>query len=164
MATISGGIIPIEIRTRVILELYNAGLNAAQISQRLGISFTEVKNELKGKLRTKVKTRKENKVLIDRILYDTQAPLAVDVLIENEKARYSEYSNIEKKCLEVMNQILDFYISRGASGNIDADYKVAQIASGFIKATQEVRQELLKKYEIDKESDNVEKGIKIEFI
>lgn len=162
MANIGSGIIPIEIRSRVILELYNAGLNPAQISQRLGISFKEVKNELKGKDRKF--NANPNKDLIEKILYDTQTPLAVDILIENEKARFSEYSNIEKKCLEVMNQILDFYISRGASGNIDADYKVAQIASGFIKATQEVRQELLKKYEIDKESDKVDKGIKIEFI
>lgn len=155
-------IIPINLREKAVKELYKAGASIIDISKNLDISTKEIKTIL-GDVPI-YPNKKPDNTLINQILYDENVPLTTEVIIENEKARFAEYTEIERKSLCVMNTLLNFYIQHSPTGNITEDKEIAQMVTSFIKATQNVRQELLKKYEIDKRVSEDDKKMKIEFI
>lgn len=156
-------LIPIAIREKLVKELYYAGMNMMLIGKTLDLATTEVRDIL-GDLPITPSVPYDEK-LINKLLYDSNIPVATDVIIENEKARYLEYSSIEKKCLVIMNRLLEYYMLEGPSGDATNDAKIASIVTSFIKSTQDVRQELLKKYEIDQIANSKDDNkIQVEFI
>lgn len=156
-------LIPIAIREKLVKELYSAGMNMMLIGKTLDLATTEVRDIL-GDLPITPSVSYDEK-LINKLLYDSNIPVATDVIIENEKARYLEYSSIEKKCLVIMNRLLEYYMLEGPSGDSTNDAKIASIVTSFIKSTQDVRQELLKKYEIDQIANSKDDNkIQVEFI
>lgn len=153
-------ILPIKIIEKVCNELFNAGLNVYQIADRLSLKTSEVRKYLKTK--ESYPTVERDDKLIDQILYDADIPVTREVIIETEKSRYEKYAIVEQKSLDIMIKLLNYYGNEDVGVSLKEDQFKASLAMNFIKATQQCREELLKKYEIDKKVED--NSIKLEFI
>lgn len=160
----SKDILPVLVLEKTCRELYAAGMNIYQIADLFKLNTNEVRRI------ADVKPGKEypknvNQALIDEILYDIDQPVATDVIIRSEHNRFKKYSEIEEKCLDIMSSLLSYY-ANVAPGDYKTDSFKAQLAASFIKSTQQCRDELLKKYAIDKEAESVKDSNKVvvEFI
>lgn len=154
--------------TRLVNELYKAGLNVYRIAKLLSIPSTKVYEILPDGVSAYPpgKNIDEDNPLVQKILYDFDVPIATDVLIENEKERYTEYSRLEKTALRIMNSVLEYYSQQFPTGDFREDREIARMASEFIKVTHSARQELIAKYAIDKkvESNAELNKVKVEFV
>ena len=153
-------ILPIKIAEKVCKELFNAGLNVYQIGEQLSLKPTVVRSYLKTD--KSYPDAERNDKLINEILYNANLPVAQEVIIETEKSRYENYALVERKSLKIMLQLLEYYENIDPGGDLEIDEFKASLAKDFIKATQQCREELLKKYEIDKKTED--NSIKLEFI
>ncbi len=83
----------------------------------------------------------------------------------DELTRLEHYRNIEQKCIDIMESLLAYY-SHKEPGDIKLDTFKARMVETFIKTTQNARDELLRRYEIE---NNLAQGdktprIQVEFI
>lgn len=155
---------PSAIIDKTCKELYNAGMNVYQIAEKLNLDVEDVAKaaECGDKSYPAVKP---NAALINKILYDADVPIATDAVIMIEKDRYKSYAMIEQKSLQIMHEMLEHY-SKEPSGDLELDKFKLNLVSSLVKTTQQCREELLKKYAIDKNSETVENANKlhIEFV
>lgn len=156
-------ILPLKILEKTVKELfYTAGMNVMQIAEVLNLKTSEVKEHLNtNEIYPPVKLNNE---LANVILYDANLPVARETIINTEKSRFEKYAEIEQKSLSIMSKLLDFYEKEPIGVDLSEDRFKANLAIEFIKATQQCREELLKKYEIDKKQSDNDNCIKIEFI
>ena len=154
-----------EVQRRLICELGKMGLGAKRIGAILNLDPFKVSSYLPEE---DVPDRGGEipQTLLDKILYDYDQPLAVDVIVENEKQRYAEYSKLEKASLRIMNSFLEVYGHSDSLGlDPEKDKFVANMAKEFIKVTQSARQELVQKYALDKEASSADNNtLKVEFV
>lgn len=147
-----------NILEKLITELWNANMYAGDIANKLGIQFSTLKSIASNLPIEKDSSRKvpkgdTNFELVNKILYDADIPIATDAIINVEKQRFEEYRNIEAKCLSIMRKLLNYYDDKLTQGDMeDAERRdAARVANDFIKATHNVRDELLKQYALDNE-------------
>lgn len=146
-----------------IKRLWQAGMDVHKIARALNIQVTEIRKRLPSDADSDYPNAELNQQLIDEILYDANIPIAKDTIVSIEKARYQHYAQLEETCLRVMNNLLLHY-EKVPIGDEKMDRFKAQMASNFIKATQSAREEILKKYEIDKNAVNKQDTIQIEVV
>lgn len=151
-----------QVQDKLIRELYNAGLNIYRISTALDLPINIVREAFGGTVEPYPK-KPIDENLVDKILYENNYPVALEIVISNEKERYAEYSKLEQNCLNIMNKLLSYYASQPIGVDIRSDQFTAKLASDFIKATHSARQELIQKYAIDKQMEEREM-LKVEFI
>lgn len=150
---------------RLCQELYKAGMNLFKIAKLLSLTPSKVFSFFPEGVNPYPENAKDDDdPLIQKILYDFDMPVATEVLIENEKARYSEYSRLEKTALRIMNSMLDFYGNKYPTGDLKEDKEIARMAAEFIRVTHNARQELIQKYAIDKNVEKKQNTIQIEFV
>lgn len=156
--------------------------NVATELAEVGLSFPEIRKELKNKFEIQEGTddyQKLTDVLVDvrvtldeskvdynptkqkLILDNLRGPIAYKTLAVDERARFEKYSLIENECLDIMRDLLVHYHYE-VGEDIEKDKFIASLANSVIKNTQDARKELLKKYALDKIEDK-NKSIKLEF-
>lgn len=147
---------------RVIIELYNAGMNKIEIARELDLSIDEVKKHLPEETEL-LNGREKDKALIAEVVENKELTIKDEALNEalDEKRRFEKYALVESKALNMMIKLLDFY-DKVENGDLDIDKFKAMLATSLIRSTQLSRDELLQRFKIEtkKEQDK----IKIEFI
>lgn len=83
----------------------------------------------------------------------------------DELTRLEHYRNIEQKCIDIMESLLAYY-SHKEPGDMKVDAFRARMVETFIKTTQNARDELLRRYEIENNLSQGDKTpkIQVEFI
>lgn len=147
----------------VVKRLYKAGLDVHKIARAIGVQVHEVRKYLPADADGDYPDVELNQQLIDEILYDANVPIAKDAIVAIEKTRYQHYAQLEETCLRIMNNLLLHY-EKIPLGDEKMDRFKAQMASNFIKATQSAREEVLKKYEIDRASSQKQDTITVEVV
>lgn len=158
--------IPIEIMGKLCNELYRAGVGLYTIAERLKVDKKTVESLLDDRRKPKdgmLSPYKYNQQLVDEILYDANIPIAKDAIVAIEKTRYQHYAQLEETCLRIMNNLLLHY-EKVPMGDEKIDRFKAQMAANFIKATQSAREEVLKKYEIDRATGQKQDSITVEIV
>lgn len=157
-------ILPSTIIEKTCKELYNAGMNIYQIADTLSLEVEDVAKAAECGDRSYPPV-KPNNALINKILYDADVPIATEAVVMIEKDRYKAYAMIEQKSLQIMQEMLEHY-SKEPSGDLEQDKFKLNLVSSLVKTTQQCREELLKKYAIDKNSEAIESANKlhIEFV
>lgn len=150
---------------RLCNELYKAGLNLYRIAKLLNLPSSKVREFFPEGVNPYPKNPiDEDSPLVEKILYDFDMPVGTEVLIENEKQRYTEYSRLERTALRIMNSMLEFYGQQYPTGDLKEDKEIARVAAEFIRVTHNARQELIQKYAIDKSTEEKDNKVLIEFI
>ena len=158
-------LLPVKILEKVIHDLFHNGkMPVEMICRNLNLSSTQVR-----KILGPVKDHTFDDTdftLCDEIMYDANLPVAKETIIQTERSRYEQYALVEEKSLKVMLNLLDYYLQVPAGESFEIDQFTSNMASTFIKTTQQVRDELLKKYAIDMQAlkENDENCIRVEFI
>lgn len=157
-------VMPSAIIDKTCKELYNAGMNIYQIADTLQVDVEDVAKATNCGNKS-YPAVKPNAALIDKILYDANIPIATEAVVMIERDRYKAYAAIEQKSLRIMQEMLDYYANQ-PSGDLDLDKFKLSLVSSLVKTTQQCRDELLKKYAIDKNSEDIENANKltIEFV
>lgn len=150
------------ILSTTIGRLYKAGINIAQISRTLKVPYNLVREALPSDC-PDYPDVELNQQLVDEILYDANIPIAKDAIVAIEKTRYQHYAQLEETCLRIMNNLLLHY-EKVPMGDEKLDRFKAQMAANFIKATQSAREEVLRKYEIDKTAGQKQDSITVEIV
>lgn len=168
--------LPNVIFERTVKELYNAGLKVTKISEALNVSAAEVRSALgidKNDTSNDYppayfdQQGKVDDQIIHKILYDSNVPLAQDLIIRLEKERFKKYSEVEQSCLDMMLSLLSFYKDNYPVGEeLKIDKFKAELANNFIKATHQCREEILRKYEIESQSslNSTSKAIEVKIV
>lgn len=133
------------------------------IGQVLNLTSSQVAKYLPKDRKSDYPDVELNQQLVDEILYDANIPIAKDAIVAIEKTRYQHYAQLEETCLRIMNKLLTYY-EKIPLGDDKTDRFKAQLASNFIKATQSAREEVLKKYEIDKNAGQKQDTITVEVV
>ena len=155
--------LPTALLAKVSEELYKAGMNVYKIAEALSQEPKTIRELMNLSEKDSFPKTPLDSSLCDKILYDSNIPVASEVIISNEKERFTQYSIVEAQCLEIMQKLLTFY-GKEPEGDLKTDAFKANLASSFIKATQQCRQELLQKYAVDTANAENKQNIKIEFV
>lgn len=161
MANLIEAQLPEVLLENLCKSLYGAGLDIVQIARVLKVKT----NKIRGYVPSNIdKNPNElNQQLVDEILYDANIPIAKDAIVAIEKTRYQHYAQLEETCLRIMNNLLLYY-EKTPMGDEKLDRFKAQMTANFIKATQSAREEVLKKYEIDRVTGQKQDSITVEIV
>lgn len=160
---LKNGILPVELLETTVQRLWGAGMTTYHIGQALNLTSTQVVKFLPKDRKSDYPDVKLNQQLVDEILYDVNIPIAKDAIVAIEKTRYQHYAQLEETCLRIMNNLLLHY-EKMPMGDDKIDRFKAQMAANFIKATQSAREEVLRKYEIDKTAGQKQDSITVEIV
>ena len=145
----------------IVNKLYEAGMNVYQISDVLNIKSSQALSYLGD--RPPYPSHEPNMYLINEILCsEGLSSSALDTLIESERVRYSKYAMIETACLDAMMALMSYYRNLPLGEDLKRDRFLSELSNNFIKATQTARQELLKRYEIDRNLNTDSNTVKVE--
>lgn len=161
MANLIEAQLPDILLEKLSKSLYSAGLDIVQIARVLKVKTSKIRNYVPSNIDKN--PNELNQQLIDEILYDANIPIAKDAIVAIEKTRYQHYAQLEETCLRIMNNLLLHY-EKVPMGDDKIDRFKAQMAANFIKATQSAREEVLKKYEIDKTTGQKQDSITVEIV
>lgn len=146
-----------------IKRLWQAGMDVHRIAKALDVQVPIIRKHIPSDADSDYPDIGLNQQLVNEILYDANAPLAKDAIVAIEKTRYQHYAQLEETCLRIMNNLLLHY-EKVPIGDDKIDRFKAQMAANFIKATQSAREEVLKKYEIDKTTGQKQDSITVEIV
>lgn len=146
-----------------IKRLWQAGMDVHKIARALDMQVLEVRKHIPSDADSDYPDVELNQQLVDEILYDANIPIAKDAIVAIEKTRYQHYAQLEETCLRIMNNLLLHY-EKMPMGDEKLDRFKAQMAANFIKATQSAREEVLRKYEIDKTTGQKQDSITVEIV
>lgn len=138
-------------------------MDVHKIAKALDMRVLEVRRHIPSDADSDYPDVELNQQLVDEILYDANIPIAKDAIVAIEKTRYQHYAQLEETCLRIMNNLLLHY-EKVPMGDEKLDRFKAQMAANFIKATQSAREEVLKKYEIDKTVGQKQDSITVEIV
>lgn len=157
-------ILPNAITAKTCKELYNAGMNIYQIAETLQLNLDLVIEYTECGENSYPPVKADN-ILINKILYDANVPIATEAVVMVEKDRFKAYAQIEQQSLSIMQNLLTYY-SQVPPGDLKTDTYIKDLVTSLVKTTQSCREELLKKYAIDKTAENIESANKltVEFI
>lgn len=153
---------------KLALELHRAGLDIYAISKETGLPLSEVEALLGLDESTPPEQYDatahpvtQNNLAILELL---GKGISVQQWVSDDKQRLLRYSEIEEKCLNLMARLVDSY-SEIPEGDLKVDAFKARLANDFLRATQEVRNELLLRFSPKQGSDaNSDKVIDVEFV
>lgn len=145
-------LIPAMILEKTIDELLHAGMMPDDIVKTLDVPKQVVYKMLPKNFWDDYENYpgSPNKTLINQILYDAGYPVATQVIIDTEKRRFEEYSRLESICLQTLQRIASSYAEHQFGTDVKGDKEIAKFMTDCIKVTQQAREEVLKKYAIDK--------------
>lgn len=161
MANLIEAQLPEALLERLCKSLYSAGLDIVQIARVLKVKTSKIRGYIPSNIDKN--PNELNQQLVDEILYDAYIPIAKDAIVAIEKTRYQHYAQLEETCLRIMNNLLLHY-EKVPMGDDKIDRFKAQMAANFIRATQSAREEVLKKYEIDKTAGQKQDSITVEIV
>lgn len=153
---------------RLALELHRAGLDIYSISKETGLTLAEIEQLLglnedtpaQEYASTAHPVTKNNEAILELL----GKGLSTSQWLSDDRQRLSKYSEIEDKCLNLMSRLVDQY-SAIPEGDLKVDSFKAKLANDFLRATSDVRRELLDRFAPAKTAEkDEEKAIDVEFV